>query len=78
MKTDAFSRRSRPPYLVQIMDLPWRPVFRGLAARRLPSPSPWARLELELRFLPLPVGSLPAKIIYSTDRFTEQAINVLF
>ena len=66
------------PVVVQLMDLPWRPALEGLAVRRLPSPSQRARHELEFRFRHLPDASLQAKIIYSTDRFSEQGIDLLF
>jgi hypothetical protein len=66
------------PVVVQLMDLPWRPALQRLAVRRLPSPSQRARHELEFRFRHLPGGSLQVKIIYSTDRFSEQGIDVLF
>jgi hypothetical protein len=66
------------PVVVQLMDLPWRPSFRGLVVRRLPSPSRRTRHELEFRFRHLPGGSLQTKIIYSTDRFSATTIRALF
>ena len=66
------------PVVVQLIDRPWRPALQGLEVRRFPSPSQRARHALEFRFRHLPDGSLQTKIIYATDRFSEQGIHELF
>jgi len=66
------------PVVVQYSGMPWQPALQGLVVRRLRSPSQRARHELEFRFRHLPGGSLQAKMIYSTDRFSIQGIHLLF
>ncbi|MGB5135630.1 MAG: condensation domain-containing protein [Prochlorococcaceae cyanobacterium] len=66
------------PVVVNLVDLPWKPSLRRVAVNRLPSPSLRARYELEFRFRHLSGGSLQAKIIYATSRFSEDGIRALF
>ena len=66
------------PVVVQLIDLPWQPHFRGLQARRLPSPSCRSRHGLELRFRREAGGALQTKITYTSHLFSAARIALLF